>query len=205
MRKLSLLTATVLVSTGVLAQDATEVADPAAKLGWQMAIHAYTFRKFSIFECIDKTAALGLKYMSLSGNVSLDGTNMVPTLKLSDKDAQAIKDADGGQGSQAGEHRHRPTAAERSREPKGIRVRQEDGHRHAGGRARARGPRHRREALQGIQYQGGHSRPSTAFALLEPGHRRGGRQRPHAADGGLRRHRPLAPLRPRSGRVPQEA
>jgi sugar phosphate isomerase/epimerase len=93
MRKLSLLTVAALVSTGVLAQDTPKVADPAAKLGWQLAIHAYTFRKFSIFECIDKTAALGLKCMSLSGNVSLDGTNMTPTLKLSDKDAQAIKDA----------------------------------------------------------------------------------------------------------------
>jgi sugar phosphate isomerase/epimerase len=93
MRKLSLLTAAALVSTGVLAQDTASVADPAAKLGWQLAIHAYTFRKFSIFECIDKTAALGLKCMSLSGNVSLDGTNMVPTLRLTDKDAEAIKKA----------------------------------------------------------------------------------------------------------------
>ena len=81
------------MSTGVLAQDTASVADPAAKLGWQLAIHAYTFRKFSIFECIDKTAALGLKCMSLSGNVSLDGTNMVPTLRLTDKDAEAIKKA----------------------------------------------------------------------------------------------------------------
>ena len=90
MKKLSLLTVAVLVGTCVLAQDTAEVADPAAKLGWQLAIHAYTFRKFSVFECIDKTAALGLKCMSLSGNVSLDGSNMVPTVKLSDKDAAAI-------------------------------------------------------------------------------------------------------------------
>ena len=48
-------------------QDAAKAASAADELGWQMAIHAYTFRKFSIFECIDKTAALGLKYMSLSG------------------------------------------------------------------------------------------------------------------------------------------
>jgi sugar phosphate isomerase/epimerase len=90
MKKLSLLTVAVLLGTCVLAQDTAEVADPAAKLGWQLAIHAYTFRKFSVFECIDKTAALGLKCMSLSGNVSLDGSNMVPTVKLSDKDAAAI-------------------------------------------------------------------------------------------------------------------
>jgi sugar phosphate isomerase/epimerase len=58
-----------------------------------MAIHAYTFRKFSIFECIDKTAALGLKHMSLSGGVNLGGTNMVTTVNLSDKDAEAIQKA----------------------------------------------------------------------------------------------------------------
>ena len=58
-----------------------------------MAIHAYTFRKFSIFECIDKTAALGLKYMSLSGSVNLGGTNTVTTVNLSDKDAEAIQKA----------------------------------------------------------------------------------------------------------------
>jgi len=69
------------------------VPTPPARLGWQMAIHAYTFRRFSIYECIDKTAALGLKYMSLSGNVSLDGTNSVKTVELSDQDAQAIRDA----------------------------------------------------------------------------------------------------------------
>ena len=98
MKKLSLLTVAVLVGSGVLAQDAAEVANPGAKLGWNMAIHAYTFRKFSIFECINKTAALGLKHMSLSGSVSLDGTNSVTTVNLSDKDAEAIKKAAAAKG-----------------------------------------------------------------------------------------------------------
>ena len=93
MKRLSLLTAAVLVGTGVLAQDAAKVTSPCDQLGWQMAIHAYTFRKFSIFECIDKTAALGLKYMSLSGGVNLDGTKTVTTVQLSDKDAAAIQKA----------------------------------------------------------------------------------------------------------------
>jgi sugar phosphate isomerase/epimerase len=68
-------------------------ASPAEELGWQMAIHAYTFRKFSIFDCIDKTAALGLKYMSLSGSVNLDGTRMTNTVQLSDEQAAAIQQA----------------------------------------------------------------------------------------------------------------
>jgi L-ribulose-5-phosphate 3-epimerase len=98
MRKLSLLTVAVLVGTCVLAQDEANTPSAADKLGWQMAIHAYTFRKFSIFECIDKTAALGLKYMSLSGSVSLDGTNSVTTVNLSDKDAKAIQKAAAAKG-----------------------------------------------------------------------------------------------------------
>jgi sugar phosphate isomerase/epimerase len=98
MRKLTLLTAAVLVSTGVLAQDTAEVADLCAKLGWQMAIHAYTFKNFSVFECIDKTAALGLKYMSLSGGLNLGGTNNVRTVQLSDKDAKAIQEAAAAKG-----------------------------------------------------------------------------------------------------------
>jgi sugar phosphate isomerase/epimerase len=93
MRQLKVFTVAALVGACVLAQDAAKAASAADELGWQMSIHAYTFRKFSIFECIDKTAALGLKHMSLSGSVSLDGTNSVGTVQLSDKDAEAIKKA----------------------------------------------------------------------------------------------------------------
>jgi sugar phosphate isomerase/epimerase len=98
MKKLSLLSVAALVGTCVLAQDAAKTPSAADQLGWHMAIHAYTFRKFSIFECIDKTAALGLKYMSLSGSVNLGGTNSVTTVNLSDKDAEAIKKAAAAKG-----------------------------------------------------------------------------------------------------------
>jgi sugar phosphate isomerase/epimerase len=98
MKKLPLLTVAMLMGGSVLAQDAANAASAADKLGWQMAIHAYTFRKFSIFECIDKTAALGLKYMSLSGSVSLDGSNSLTTVQLSDKDADAIRAAAAAKG-----------------------------------------------------------------------------------------------------------
>jgi sugar phosphate isomerase/epimerase len=93
MKNLSLLTLSILTCASVLGQDAAKTSSAADKLGWQMAIHAYTFRKFSIFECIDKTAALGLKHMSLSGSVSLDGKNSTTTVNLPDKDAEAIKNA----------------------------------------------------------------------------------------------------------------
>ena len=93
MRNLLSFTVAAVVGTCILAQDAAKAASAADELGWQMAIHAYTFRKFSIYECIDKTAALGLKHMSLSGSVSLDGKAAVTTVQLPDKDANAIKEA----------------------------------------------------------------------------------------------------------------
>jgi sugar phosphate isomerase/epimerase len=93
MNKLRLIIAAALVGSCALAQDAVNNSAAADKLGWQLAVHAYTFRKFSIFECIDKTAALGLKYMSLSGSVSLDGKTSISTVQLPDKDAAAIKKA----------------------------------------------------------------------------------------------------------------
>ena len=92
MRRSSLITP-LLVCASFLLQDAAKAASAADKLGWQMSIHAYSFRKFSIFECIDKTAALGLKHMSLSGSVNLDGNTTTPTINISDKDAEAIKQA----------------------------------------------------------------------------------------------------------------
>jgi sugar phosphate isomerase/epimerase len=81
------------MGASLLVPDGASAASAADELGWQMAIHAYTFRKFSIFQCIDKTAALGLKYMSLSGSVSMDGSNSLTTVQLSDKDAAAIRAA----------------------------------------------------------------------------------------------------------------
>ena len=63
---------------------------PAEKLGWQLAIHSYTFQKFSIFDAIDKSAALGVKYMSISGSAILEGTNKLTTVNLSQADRDAI-------------------------------------------------------------------------------------------------------------------
>jgi sugar phosphate isomerase/epimerase len=86
MKTLLPLLSVVLVSTLAHAQEQT----PAGKLGWQLAIHSYTFQKFSIFDAIDKSAALGVKYMSISGGLMLDGTNRITTVDLSDIDRAAI-------------------------------------------------------------------------------------------------------------------
>ena len=65
----------------------------AEKLGWKMAIHSYTFQNFSIYDAIDKTAALGLKDMSISGSVNLLENGKIkksPTPGISDKDYAGI-------------------------------------------------------------------------------------------------------------------
>ena len=63
---------------------------PAEQLGWKLAIHSYTFQKFSIFDAIDKTAALDVKYMSISGSVIMDGTNKHTTVDISPADREVI-------------------------------------------------------------------------------------------------------------------
>jgi sugar phosphate isomerase/epimerase len=63
----------------------------ADKLGWKLAMHSYTFQKFSIFDAIDKTAALGLKYMTISGSVSLDGKTKQSTIDLKQEDWDKIQ------------------------------------------------------------------------------------------------------------------
>ena len=62
----------------------------ADKLGWQLAVHSYSFKNFSIFDAIDKSAAVGVKYMSISGSVILEGTNKLTTVTLSDAQREAI-------------------------------------------------------------------------------------------------------------------
>lgn len=92
MRKTLLpLAAALLAAARLLAQDASNPPSPADKLGWHVSMHAYTFKEFPIAEAIDKTAALGLKYMSLSGTVNLDGHNKVRTIDLSDEQMGAIR------------------------------------------------------------------------------------------------------------------
>ena len=59
MKKLFLLAAITLFSTGAWAQTPSDTSS-ADKLGWQLAVHSYSYRKFSIYDAIDKTAALGV-------------------------------------------------------------------------------------------------------------------------------------------------
>jgi L-ribulose-5-phosphate 3-epimerase len=56
----------------------------ADKLGWQVAVHSYTFKNFSIFDAIDKTAQVGAKYMSVSGGVNLEENGKVKRVSTPD-------------------------------------------------------------------------------------------------------------------------
>ena len=62
------------------------------KLGWELAIHAYTFKEFPIHEAIDKTAALGLHYMSLSGSCNFGDKKPISTITMSDEQLKGILD-----------------------------------------------------------------------------------------------------------------
>ena len=87
MRKLFLLAIGVLFSVSASGERSTAVStndtSSATKLGWQLAVHSYTFQKFPILDAIDMTHALGVKYMSISGTVLLDekriGTSLFRT------------------------------------------------------------------------------------------------------------------------------
>ena len=75
--------------------EAATAQTPAELLGWKLVMHSYTLNRFSIDDAIDKTAALGIKYMSISGNVNLptaDGKfQTIATPTISDTDFAAIQ------------------------------------------------------------------------------------------------------------------
>jgi sugar phosphate isomerase/epimerase len=91
MKHLTLLTTTCLLLWAAAARAGEAAPTPASQLGWQMAIHERTFQNFTVFECMDKTAALGLKHMSFSAGIKLKGTNTIPLVNLSDEQIQTIK------------------------------------------------------------------------------------------------------------------
>ena len=90
MKKLFLFAIGLLLSTNAWAQVSTNDTSSADKLGWKLAVHSYTFKDFTIFDAIDKTAALGVKYMSISGSVMLEDTNRMTTVDLSDQQRDEI-------------------------------------------------------------------------------------------------------------------
>lgn len=92
MKRLMCLMVAALLMGGAKAK--ADSASPAEQLGWKVAVHSYTFQKFTIFQAIDKAAEAGVKYMSVSGSVMMDDSGKlkkVPTPTLSDADWNAIQ------------------------------------------------------------------------------------------------------------------
>jgi sugar phosphate isomerase/epimerase len=94
MKKLCALTIAALTAVSTLAQDAAPAPNAADQLGWQLAVHSWTFQKFSLLDAVDKTAAVGVKHMSISGsyNREVNGKlTKLPTPSLTDAEFTAIQ------------------------------------------------------------------------------------------------------------------
>src|SRR5512142_2269475 len=51
-----------------------KVSTPSAeKLGWRASVQHFTYRRFGLFEALDKVAAPGLRHIEIRSNVNLDG------------------------------------------------------------------------------------------------------------------------------------
>ena len=90
MKKIAAFAAVALLSSFASAQTANDTSG-ADKLGWQLGVHSYTFKNFTIFEAIDKNKSLGLKHMGISGGVRLDAKRSPRTMELGEQDLQAIR------------------------------------------------------------------------------------------------------------------
>jgi sugar phosphate isomerase/epimerase len=87
MKKFYSLLVAVLTAVAAFAQETTSPPSPADQLGWQLAVHSWTFQKFSIYDAIDKAAEVGVKHMTISGsyNREVDGKLIkLPTPSLTD-------------------------------------------------------------------------------------------------------------------------
>ena len=78
------------------AESATEAAKGspnAEKLGWRLGCQAYSFKNFTLFEAIDKTASLGLKYIEAFPNqvISKDRREIQITESLPDDARKELK------------------------------------------------------------------------------------------------------------------
>ena len=119
------------------------------KLGWRLGIEAYTFHKFTLFEAIEKTAALGLPFM---GGLSFQKVSAGIPKNFEPGPFRRRTAADPAQARRRGRAPahllHPGHSGRRGGLPEGVRVRAQDRHRDLHVRAEARGARHDREVLR---------------------------------------------------------
>ena len=81
-----------LAGSHLMAAELANGAPNAEKLGWHLGCQTWTFREFSLFEAIDKTAALGMHYVETgAGMKSLSKEQ--PQLKFTEDSPAAIRSA----------------------------------------------------------------------------------------------------------------
>src|SRR5512136_1445828 len=59
-------------SLAALAAEVKLSTPSAEKLGWQVSVQLYTYRRFALFDALDKVAALGLRHAEARTNLKLD-------------------------------------------------------------------------------------------------------------------------------------
>jgi sugar phosphate isomerase/epimerase len=59
-------------SLSVFAREVKLSTPAAAELGWRTSVQHYTYRRYGLFEALDKAAALGLRHIEVRSNVKLD-------------------------------------------------------------------------------------------------------------------------------------
>ncbi|MDI6451332.1 sugar phosphate isomerase/epimerase family protein [Anaerobaca lacustris] len=57
-----------------LAEAAKPGQPNATKLGWKMSVQQYTYRRFTLFEALEKAAAVGLRYFEVRSNLKMGPT-----------------------------------------------------------------------------------------------------------------------------------
>ena len=142
-----------LAALHLMAAELANGAPNAEKLGWHLGCQTWTFREFSLFEAIDKTAALGMHYMETgAGMKSLSKEQ--PQLKFTEDSPAAIRSAVkkklADTGMTAEKLRRYPAIQGRGPMPQDVQLRQGHGHGNDRFRARRRRVRHDREVLRRV-------------------------------------------------------
>jgi hypothetical protein len=83
----------LLAAMGWLSAADAPIAPPTAPLGWRPGVAAWSFNRFTLFEAIDRTAALGIPCLEAfeSQRIRPDATNVL-NATLPDADLARLKD-----------------------------------------------------------------------------------------------------------------
>jgi len=61
-------------SLSTFAEETKSTTSAVAKLGWKISVQHYTYRRFSLFDALEKAAEVGLQHIEIRSNLRLDAT-----------------------------------------------------------------------------------------------------------------------------------